>query len=270
MSTIIQTSGAPVADTSKLKMDDEAPNLSRFHYFETSEMHPIVEQALAEKGDRAREGWVALFRNRALQLIRKGSSLELAAEAALLNRHLYSPTGRTLQQEAAVFHARLATIADMLTQAGQRSDPAFLSAVLSSHQKYAQSILEALAGAGDDGLPRRDLLSLLQVEESHLSHILGALEKADVIVRLRRPGLKEVRVVLGHMGRNLVNEKILPRWYMKMEQFIVDAAQGGAPEAGTVAEELEEAKVPSRLMATRINTLVTVVADAKVTVATRP
>ena len=107
MSIIIQPSGAPVADNSQLKMTDEAPNLSRYHYFETSEMQPIVEQALAETGDRAREAWVALFRNRALQLIRKGSSLELAAEAALLNRHLYSPTGRTLQQDEPVDPDRL-------------------------------------------------------------------------------------------------------------------------------------------------------------------
>src|SRR5437868_6144413 len=105
MSTIVQPSGASIANNTHRAMDGEAPNVSRFHYFDSSEMHPIVEQALAEKEDRAREAWIALFRNRALQLIRKGSSLAIAAEAAVLNRHLFSPAGRAIQQENPVYHA---------------------------------------------------------------------------------------------------------------------------------------------------------------------
>jgi len=250
-------------------MDGEAPNVSRFHYLDSSEMHPIVEEALAEKGDRAREAWIALFRNRALQLIRKGSSLAIAAEAAVLNRHLFSPAGRAIQQENPVYHARIATIADMLTQAGQRTDAAFLGAVMSSHKAYAKRIVEALAEAGEHGLPRRDLLTMLDIQESHLSHVLRALEKADVIARHRRPGFKEVRVVLGSAGRDLIEEKILPEWFTRMEQFIADATQGTVPEAHTVTESLEQANVPSRLMASRINNLVAVVADAKAVVGTR-
>src|SRR6185369_5945031 len=163
MSVIIQQSGASVATKSAAKMDDDLPNLSALHYLEPSEMHPHVEQALAAKGDRLRDAWVALFRNRALKLIRQGSSVTLAAEAAMLNRQLYSPAGKELQQHDPAYHARFATIADMLTQAGQRTDSVFVEAVLSSHRKYAQAILELLVEAGDDGMPRRDLLAKFDV-----------------------------------------------------------------------------------------------------------
>lgn len=263
MSTIIQPTGASVANNSTRNMSDDAPNVSQFHYYDSSEMHSVVEQALAEKEDRARDTWIALFRNRALQLLRKGSSLSIAAEGAVLNRHLYSPAGRTIQKEDPVYFARIATIADMLTTAGQRTDSAFLGAVLSSHRKYAQAILEALAEAGEDGLRRRDLLEQLDVEESHLSHILGALQKADVIARHKLPGSKEVRVILGPAGRDLIDEKILPAWYTTMEQFVLDAAKGAMTETTAVTRSLQEAKVPSRLMLTRISNLVAVVADAK-------
>jgi DNA-binding MarR family transcriptional regulator len=269
MSTIIQPSGPLIANNNGQAMESDGPNVSQFHYFDSSEMHPIVEQALAEKEDRAREAWIALFRNRALNLLRKGSSLALAAEAAVLNRHLYSPTGRQLQKDDSVYHARIATIADMLTHAGQRTDSAFIEAVLSSHRKYAQMILELLAEAGGDGLPRRELLSALGVEESHLSHILRALEKADVIARHRRGGVKEVRVVLGHAGRDLIEEKVLPEWFVRMEQLIAGAARGEAPEPAAVGESLVAAKVPSRIMAARINNLVAVVADTKAVAGTR-
>src|SRR4051794_21515697 len=197
MSTIIQTTGSAIANNTERAMSDEAPNLSRYHDFDASDMHPVVEEAFAAKGDVARDAYVALFRNRALRLLRKGSSVALASEAAMLNRNLYSTAGEALRQETPAYFARLATIADMLTTAGQRTDVTFVGAVLASHRKYATVILEALAEAGDDGIPRRDLLTRLGVSESHLSHILGDLAKADIVVVTRNRGLKEVRVLLG-------------------------------------------------------------------------
>jgi DNA-binding MarR family transcriptional regulator len=250
-------------------MNDDAPNLSRFHDFEASELHPIVEEAFDAKGDAACNAYVALFRNRSLRLLRKGSSVALAAEAAVLNRHLYSGTGRALQQENPGYHARLATIADMLTTAGQRTDSTFVGAVLASHKKYATTILEALADAGEDGLPRRELLPLLGVTESHLSHILHDLAKADVIVRKTSPGLKEVRILLGPAGHDRIAEKILPDWFTEMERFIVEAARGSLPDMTAITRSLQAAKVPSRTLASRISNLVAIVADAKTLAVTR-
>ena len=238
-------------------------DIARFHDLDSHEMHPIVERALAEQDEAAREMWVALFRNRALKLIRKGSSIALGSEAAALNRHLNSSAGRAVREADPSYYARLATIADMLTVAGQRTDSVFLSAVLSSHGKYARSILEMLADAGDEGLPRRALLDRLKVSESHLSHILRDLEEADVVIRFRRPGLKEVRVALGHAGRDLISERLLPAWFTTAEQLILDATRGAVPDHATVAEALQRANVPSRLLVGRIKDLVSVIASTK-------
>ena len=242
---------------------DENLNLSRFHYLPSDELDPIVESAMAEAIAEQRDAWVALFRNRALNLIRRGSSLALRREAAVLNRHLYSPTGRDLQQREPAYHARLGTIAEMLSTAGQRTDTTFLKAVLASHSKYAQQILELLARAGADGLPRRELMAKLGVQESHLSHILADLEKANIIVRLRRDGTKEVRVTLDSAGRDLVSEQLEPQWFVAAVQVLDDVAHGhAAPSATKLSNVLEKANVPSRLVIERVHDLIATLNDA--------
>jgi hypothetical protein len=245
------------------QMTQEVQNVSRFHYLPSEELDPIIESAMAETNDEGRDVWVALFRNRALNLIRKGSSLALRREAAVLNRNLFSPAGRQVQRDAAAYHARLATIADMLSTAGQRTDTAFLNAVLASHSKYAQRICELLARAGANGLPRRELLAKLDVTESHLSHILADLEKAHVVVRLRSTGTKEVRVTLDSAGRDLVTEQLEPRWFVAIAEVLDDVARGNAPPpASKVASKLERANVPSQLVVARVHDLLATMADA--------
>lgn len=249
---------------------NENLNLSRFHYLPSDELDPVIESAMAETVGEQRDAWVALFRNRALNLIRRGSSLALRREAAVLNRQLYSPTGRELQQRDPAHHARLGTIAEMLSTAGQRTDTAFLNAVLSSHSKYAQRILELLARAGSDGLPRRELMAKLGVQESHLSHILADLEKANVIVRLRRDGTKEVRVTLDAAGRDLVNEQLEPHWFVAAAQVLDDVARGhAAPSATKLSNLLEKANVPSRLVIERVHDLIATLSDAALAIGER-
>lgn len=249
-------------------MTDGNPNLSRFHYLKSEDLDPILESAMAETTEEARDVWVALFRNRALNLIRDGSSIALRREATVLNRNLYSPAGRQMQRDAAVYHARLATIADMLTTAGERTDTAFVQAVLASHKKYANRILEMLARA-TDGIPRteiRDELRTLypKLSESHLTHILADLDKAGVITRIRRPNMKEVRVTLDAAGRDIVEKQLRPEWFVRLTQLVRHVARGGdAPSGSHVTELMREANAPSELVVTLVLELLATLTDTR-------
>jgi len=208
---------------------------------------------MADESDEAVDAAIAMLRNRALRLLRTGSSSDLCNEAEVLNRYLYSRLGRQLQSRSAEVHARLRTIADMLSEASRRVDSVFLSAVLSSHKKYAEKILEILSPAGTDGVPRQKLLGELEIEQSHLSHVLADLEDADVIVRYRHPGKKEVRVAIGPAGRELIATTLMPAWFLRAADYLQAAIAGSAiPSASKVVSEMQKAEVPSRIVTDRV------------------
>jgi DNA-binding MarR family transcriptional regulator len=227
-------------------------NLSRFHTSPASELGPLLEAVASESDDGAVDAMLAVLRNRALRLIRSGSSSDLSAEAAVLNRYLFSRAGRALQSRDASRHTRIRMIAEMVGEAGQRTDSVFLSAVLSSHTKYARPIVEMLSRAGSEGLPRKQLLQKLNVEESHLSHILADLQDADVIVKYRRPGKKEVRVGLGPAGREIVGTTLLPEWFSCTLKIFRDAADGTQPRDSQIVQTLEKSGVPSKMIADHV------------------
>jgi DNA-binding MarR family transcriptional regulator len=232
-------------------------NVARFHTVPSTELDAVAEQAVSETDAEVAEALVSLFRNRALRLIRNGSSSELRDEAALLNRHLYSPAGREVNRRNPDRHASLRMVAEMIGEASRRTDSIFLSAVLQSHSRYARSIVEMVSRAGSEGLPRQRLLTELMIpSESYLSHILADLEEADVIVRLRRPHTKGVRVVLGQAGRDLLRETLLPEWFMAMMTILTEAVlYRVSPPPAKVAAALEKAAIPSRLLIDHVNEL---------------
>jgi len=242
------------------------PNVSRFHYLNSEELGPILDDAMADTRDESRNSWVALFRNRALDRIRQGSSDELLNEARILSDRLYSPAGQKLRREHPGYFARLDTIAEMLKTAGERTDTAFVQAVLASHKKYANRILEMLARA-TGGVPRteiRDELRTIEskLSESHLTHILADLDNAGVITRVRRPKTKEVRITLDAAGRDLVEKQLRPEWFVKSTQLVRHVARGGdAPSEGQVTELLRKANAPSELVVTLVQELLATLTD---------
>ncbi len=232
-------------------------SISRFHTVPPAEIGDVVKSAVAETDVDVLEAWTSLFRNRALRLIRCGSTSELREESVTLNRHLYSAAGRELLSRDPSSHARLQMIADMLGEAAQRSDTVFVSAVLSSHNKYARPSLEMLARAGTDGVPRQKILTDLRIpSESYLSHILADFEKADLVIKLRRSGTKGVRVAIGSAGRDFVNQQLLPQWFLSVVDIVSKAADNHvAPPPAEVASILESADSPSKLVADHVSGL---------------
>lgn len=237
-------------------------NVSRFHSVPPSEIAPLAEKLVREVDPDAVETLVALFRNRAMRLIRSGSTSDLREEASVLNRHLYSAAGRAMLHRDAVMHGRLQMIAEMEREASQRTDAMFLSSVLSSHSRYARPIIEMLSRAGSDGVARQKILTDLKIpSESYLSHILADLEEADVVMRLRRPGSKGVRVVLGPAGHDLVRTKLLPEWFRSMIDMLNTAIrERRMSPPSKIAATLEKQDVPSRLFVDHFITVLETIA----------
>lgn len=231
-------------------MADENVSIASFHTVAPAEIGEVVRKALAENDADLLEAWTSLFRNRALRLIRTGSTTELRDESSNLNRHLYAASGRALLGRNPTAYARFQMIAEMLSEAAQRTDTVFLSSVLASHNKYARPMLEMLSRGGPEGVPRQEILERLKIpSESYLSHILADFEKADLIVRLRRVGSKGVTVTLGAAGRDLVHEKLLPQWFLSVVDILGNAATSHvAPSRARVATILEESHSPSKLI----------------------
>lgn len=231
-------------------------NISRFHRVAAADLAPVFEQLRDTSDPDVLAGIGALFENRAIGLLRTGSSSQLRDEAAVLNRFLYGRAGRELEVRDRDLMQRLRTISDLVARASERTDPMFVAAVLSSHKKYAQPILEYLWRAGE-AVPRQQLLNELGIEESHLSHVLRDLEDADVIARIKFPGTKEVRIALAPVGRDLVKHQLIPPWFLSAVKYITDAINGLKPErADTVDTALSELQAPSRLIADHVNEVV--------------
>jgi hypothetical protein len=231
-------------------MADENVSISSFHAVLPAEIGEVVKRALSETDTELLEAWTSLFRNRALRLIRTGSSIDLRDESASLNRHLYAAAGRGLRDRNPNAYGRFQMIAEMLGEAAQRTDTVFVPAVLSSHNKYARPMLEMLSRAGREGVPRQQILARLKIpSESYLSHILADFEKADLIIKLRRAGSKGVSVALGPAGRDLVRENLLPQWFLSVVDMLGNAATDHvAPPPAKVATILEESHSPSKLI----------------------
>ncbi|HKO59310.1 MAG TPA: hypothetical protein VJ276_25815 [Thermoanaerobaculia bacterium] len=243
----------------------EKLSLSRFHNLPSTELDMVVEHAIAEVDPDDKDAFVALFRNRALRLIRNGSSSDLREEAMSLNRRLYVRGGRELLQRDPAYHARLQTIADMLGEASQRTDSVFLTAVLSSYSKYARPLIELLSRFGSEGVPRQKILTDLKIpSEAYLSRMLRALEEADVVVRHRREGVKGIRVALGHAGREMVSKTLAPNWFLLLMKMLNDAVSESSSLSPTkVAAALEKADVPSSLFADHVVDLMDKIAKRK-------
>ena len=243
----------------KVLMAQQKLSISRLHTVPPAEIGEVVKNTVGETDSDTLDAWISLFRNRALRLIRSGSTTELRDESMILNRNLYSGAGRDLQTRNPTAHARLQMVAEMLGEAAQRSDSVFVLAVLSSHDKYARPMLEMLSRAGTDGVPRQKILNDLRVpSESYLSHILADFEKADLVIKLRRTGTKGVRVAIGSAGRDFVNEKLLPRWFLSVVEMVGKAADDHvAPPPAKVASILETSDSPSKLVADHVVGLLT-------------
>lgn len=212
------------------------------------EIAPLLERAVDATDERAIPAVTALLMNRLVRLLRQGSRQEILDEALMLNRLLAVDAGKRLQERRPETYGGWAILGELLSGAARSTGRSAVPSLLRATQGRGMAILELLAGEGR-ALPRAEVRRRLGFPEAQLSHLLRDLEEADLIVRYRRQGSKEVFVELCPAGREVVRESILPPWLERLAKALSELAEGSAIDAESLANELHETGAPSRLAA---------------------
>ena len=210
----------------------------------------LVERASGEADDQTLKILTALLLDRALRFLREGSREEILDESLALSGGISGAAGRSLRQRAPETFGAWTALDQLLAEAGRRSDRAAVPALLRSTRGHGQAILEVLAGEGH-AVARAEIRQRLSLGEAHLSHLLRDLEEADLIVRHRPAGSKEVVLDLGPVGREVVERSVLPLWLKRLTSSLLDIARGGSVDPETFARELHEAGAPPALQPIR-------------------
>jgi DNA-binding MarR family transcriptional regulator len=241
----------PTTDCRILAMPDSPLfplDLSGYRDAPPEEVATLLEKAADTAEERAFPVLTALLMNRLLRLLRQGSRQEILAEAMMLNRFLAVEAGSRLRQHRPETYGAWTALGELLSGAARSTSRAAVPALLRSTQGHGLAILELLAAEGR-ALPRAEVRRRLDLGEAHLSHLLRDLEEADLIVRYRPKGSKEVFMELGPAGREVVAQSILPPWLERFADVLLKTTSGSAPAAEVLSRELVEAGAPSRLAA---------------------
>lgn len=221
----------------------------------STEIAPLVERAAAEAVPGTLKRATALLLDRALGLLREGSREQILEEAFAVSGAISGETGRALKEKRPETFGAWSALYELLAEAGRRSDRAAVPSLLRGTQGHGLAILELLAAEGR-AVPRAEVRRRLGLGEAHLSHLLRDLERADLILRYRPQGSKEVLVELGRIGREVVTQSILPPWLERFVEALAKITGGAALDAAALARGLTEAGAPSRLAAQRLADIV--------------
>lgn len=214
---------------------------------------PLLLRAASESEVDTLRMATAVFSDRTLRLLREGSRQEILDEALAVSQALSGDAGETLGSHHPETFGAWTALFELLEEAARRSDRAAVPSLLRG--THGPAVLELLAGEGR-ALPRVVIRKRLDLGEAHLSHLLRDLEEADLILRYRPKGSKEVFVELGPAGREVVSQSVLPPWLERLTEVLGRMAGGSPVEAGALAQELEKAGAPSRLAAERVSAAV--------------
>lgn len=215
------------------------------------EVEFLFERAATEGTPEILKRATSLMLVRILRLLREGSRQEILEEALAVSRGISSEAGRALQERSPETFGAWSAMDDLLAEAGRRSDRAAVPSLLRSTRGHGLAILELLAAEGR-AVPRAEIRRRRDLPEAHLSHLLRDLEEADLILRYRTQGSKEVLVELGPAGREVVSQSILPPWLERLTAALAEIGGGASPDSETLVQELQEAGAPSRLVAERL------------------
>lgn len=174
------------------------------------EVAPLLERAAETEDKRAIPVLTALLMNRLLRLLRLGSRQEILDEAMMVNRFLALEAGMRLQQSRPQVYGGWAALGELLSGAARSTGRAAIPALLRGTQGRGQEILKLLAAEAGP-IQRSRIKKTLDLAEAQLSHLLHDLEEADLIIRYRVKGSKEVLVELGSAGREVVAQTGLSR-----------------------------------------------------------
>lgn len=211
------------------------------------EVASLLERAAAHPVPEELEALTSLLLDRTLQALRQGSRQEILQEAKALNGVLAGSEGEALEQVQPRFHGAWAALGELLSEAARRSDRAAVDSILLGTKGHGRKLLEELARNGAP-MSRAKLRERLSLGESHLSHLLRDLEEADLVVRYRPEGGKEVVVELGPVGREVVEQSVLPKWIETLAGILTRPSM----DQQAVVRELLEAGAPSALLANRL------------------
>jgi DNA-binding MarR family transcriptional regulator len=214
------------------------------------EISPLIERAALEAEPPTLKRATSLMLIRVIRMLREGSRPEILEEALAVSRGISGEAGRALREKSPETFGAWSALDGILEEAARRSDRAAVPSLLRG--TLGPAVLELLAGEAR-ALPRAVIRKRLDLGEAHLSHLLRDLEEADLILRYRPKGSKEVFVELGPAGREVVSQSVLPPWLDRLTQALAQIAGGSAVEAGALAQELEKAGAPSRLAAERLS-----------------
>ncbi len=229
-------------------------------------MEPLLERAAVEADASTLKRATALLLDRALRLLREGSRQEILEEAAAVSRGISGQAASHLKATSTETYGAWSALYELLAEAARRSDRASVPSLLKSTQGHGLAILELLKAEGRPVL-RAKIRNHLKLGEAHLSHLLRDLEEADLVLRYKPEGSREVVVELGPVGREVVSQSVLPPWLERFEE----ALQAGAPlEVEALAAQLAEAGAPSRLAADRLIKAVARFASPELSLAPAP
>lgn len=181
---------------------------------------------------QAMEALGALLVHRILHLLREASRVAIADECLALDRFLVTEVGRAAKRAHPAWFGAWSAFADLLTEAARRSDPAAVESILRMDDGHGRRVLEFLAEQGE-AMPRKVLRDRLGLSESHLSHVLGDLFEADLIVKEQRG--REVMLELGPVGRDVVNRAVMPPWTTAVMERVLAEKRGEPATLSAVA-----------------------------------
>lgn len=224
------------------------------HRAPSTEMGELVERAAKEADERILTLVTALLVDRALNLAREGSRRELLEEALAVAGGISGECGEALWHRDRKTFGAWTAVNHLLAEAGRRSDPAAVKSILLSGR--GRDILELLAREKHRPVPRAEIRQRLILGEAQLSHLLRDLEEADLILRYRESGSREVLVELGRVGRQYVSESILPDWIARLARAADDSARGVVLNAADLTRDLVKAGAPSEAAAEQLAAIV--------------
>jgi DNA-binding MarR family transcriptional regulator len=226
-------------------------DLSHLDTVAADEIAPLVERAAAEADADNLARLTDLLLDRALRLLREGSRQEILDEALAVSGGVSGETGRMLRERNPETFGAWAALDDLLAEAARRSDRAAVPSLLRSTEGHGLKVLELLAEKGQ-AVPRAEIRERLNLAEAHLSHLLRDLEEADLIVRYRVKGKREVLVELGRVGKEEVERAVLPAWLERLASALTEIAAGSLVDFKALAGELRRAGAPSELAAVKL------------------
>jgi DNA-binding MarR family transcriptional regulator len=228
-------------------------DLSGFRDAPPATVAPFVERVAQEPEEKALGALTALLMNRLLRLLRQGSRQEILDESLMLNRVLAMEAGAHLRQSRPEVFGGWSALGELLSGAARSTGRAAVPSILSGTR--GREILELLAGEGQ-AVARSEIKRRLELtSESHLSHLLRDLEEADLVVRYKPARGKEVLVELGPVGRQIVDQSVLPLWLKEFERIASEAAREASTDLEAVIQDLQKAGAPSRSAAERLAAL---------------